>query len=111
MLKAGKEALQNAITQAITINVNAVDLSVCGFNEEPLRSGKRIRVISDPHGIDEYMLCTSVKYDLLRPEKTEYALGKSYETLTDEQNRVLLRSKSTAAMAGSLDARIENVGG
>lgn len=84
LVGAGTRELQNAFKAALTINVNAVDLQLLGIADDAIREEMQVRVISEPHGIDDLFLCSAVHYDLLHPERTTYTLGREDKTLTDK---------------------------
>ena len=44
-----------------------------------------VRVLSAPHGIDEYMLCRKVDINLNEPDDAVYSLGAEATTLSGQQ--------------------------
>ena len=85
-LKAlGEELLSNNIQLSITLDVKAIDLHLLNVEVDKIRLGDLVRVLSIPHGIDEYFRCSKIVYDLVNPDNTEYIFGISYTSLTDRQ--------------------------
>lgn len=77
--------LDLAIKQAVSINVKAVDLHLINPNVGGLKHGTMVRVLSKPHGIDEYMLCRKVDINLNEPDDAVYTLGAEMATLSGQQ--------------------------
>lgn len=71
----------------ITLEVKAVDLSLVEVDAERIRVGDLIRVVSPPHGVDEFLTVESMKLDLVNPDQTEITLGVERKELTDEITR------------------------
>jgi len=44
--------------------------------------GDKVKVISTPHGINEYFDCNKIVYNFLDPSQTEYTFGYTGNTLT-----------------------------
>lgn len=82
---AALKTLNAAIREAISIEIKAVDLSLINPNLSGLRHGTMVRVLSIPHGIDEYMLCRKVDINLNEPDDAVYSLGAETTTLSGQQ--------------------------
>lgn len=82
---AAIKALNSAIREAISIEIKAVDLSLINPNIGGLKHGTMVRVLSIPHGIDEYMLCRKVDINLNEPDDAVYSLGAEATTLSGQQ--------------------------
>lgn len=85
LLQLGEEYLADNISMAVKLNVSAVDLNLLNVNYEKFKIGDRIRVISAPHRLDDYFVCSKVTLDLQHPENNTYGLGKELKTLTETQ--------------------------
>lgn len=81
----GEAILAQNIEMAITLTIKAVDLCTLNVNVERIRLGNNVRVISVPHGLDNYFRCTKITHDMINPDQTEYVFGASYRALTDIQ--------------------------
>lgn len=77
--------LESAIQQAVSIDVKAVDLHLINPDIGGLKHGTMVRVLSIPHGIDEYMLCRKVDINLNEPDDAVYTLGAEMSTLSGQQ--------------------------
>lgn len=94
--------LDLAIKQAVSINVKAVDLHLINPNVGGLKHGTMVRVLSIPHGIDEYMLCRKVDINLNEPDDAVYTLGAEMATLSGQQaqaQRGVVLAANTADLA------------
>lgn len=85
LLSKAKESLNQAITEAITIEISAVDLNLLNSNLKSLKVGDLIRVISPPHEVDSYFLCSKVVRDFFSPSNNEYTLGVDTTSITGDQ--------------------------
>ncbi len=81
--------LNEGIQEAMTITLKAVDLHLLNVNIARIRLGDMVRVVSVPHGIDAYFLCTKIVYDLAHPKNNIYTFGATQLTISSltETNR------------------------
>ena len=79
----GEAFLLEKIKQSITIELSAIDLSLMDKTIDAFRMGDRIRIISEPHNLDDYYLLEKQTIDLLKPDNDKITLGYSYSTFTD----------------------------
>lgn len=86
LLKKGKVYLDDGISMSVSLKVKAVDLHLIDVNTEIISEGDEVRVVSPPHGIDTYFLCTKIEIDLLTPDNSVYEFGVSFSTLTGKLN-------------------------
>lgn len=82
LLEKGREYLKTGIALE-TLTLKAVDMHFVDGNVQPIRLGDRVRILSNPHGLDKVMLCTQIEIDLLNPENTLYTFGEKPRTLTE----------------------------
>ena len=85
LLSKGEQFLKQGIEMAISITIKALDLHLIGVDVSRIKLGDYVRVVSYPHNIDQYFLCSKISYDLQNPENTEYTLGINFTSLTDQQ--------------------------
>ena len=88
LLTAAKKDIKTAFLEAVSIDIKAVDLSLINHNIGGLRHGTIVRVISKPHGIDEYMLCRKVDLNLNEPDDAVYTLGAEATTLSGQYAQI-----------------------
>lgn len=82
LFKKGKQSLvKSLITDSLT--VKAADLSLTDDEIESFKLGW-VEFISLPHELNEEMILSEMKIPLLEPQKTEFTIGKSLETLTSK---------------------------
>lgn len=72
---------------APTITVKAFDLCDTGQATDHLGFLRKTRIVSAPHGIDEWMVCTKAVLPLDKPDQKEFTFGRTPEKLTSQQNR------------------------
>lgn len=108
LLKKGKEYLKAGIEMSVTLTIKAVDLVFLGVDTESIKLGEYIRVVSVPHDIDTYFLCSKIVYDLVDPSKTEYTLGVTFSALTDRQAEASKSSTKVLQIAEGANAAASN---
>jgi hypothetical protein len=89
MLTKACQALNNLISPVTTIDISAVDLALYMDGYDHLEVGQAVRIRSNFHNTDEYLMVESIDLDLLDPSSTSYTLGGEYDTLTGQQNKYL----------------------
>ena len=82
LLERGREYLKTGIALE-TITLKAIDMHFVDGKVQPIRIGDRVRILSNPHGIDKVLTCTQIEIDLHNPENTEYTFGERPRTLTE----------------------------
>ena len=85
LLAEGRKYLAENIEMATTLTVKAVDLHLLDVNTDRIRVGQKIRVLSLPHGIDTYFLCSKIVVNMTSPDKTSYTLGTTLKGVTEHQ--------------------------
>lgn len=71
-----------------TVSLKAIDMHFVDGYVEALQIGDKVRILSNPHGIDQTILCAKMDIDLLNPENTSYTFGTAPKALTDNTKRV-----------------------
>lgn len=102
LLRKGREYLAEKINRSITIEVDAVDLSLMDIEIDSFKFCEYIKIVSKPHGFDDKMLLTKQSIDLLSPQNDKITLGFTKSTFTDE-------SLDNNNQNGSLNDRVENI--
>lgn len=87
LLTKGKAYLNDGITMSVSLKVKAVDLHLVDVNTELISIGDEVRVVSKPHDIDTFFLCTKIELDLLTPDNSVYEFGVAFKTLTGKLNK------------------------
>lgn len=87
LLKKGKVYLDDGISMSVSLKVKAVDLHLVDVNTELISIGDEVRVVSKPHDIDTFFLCTKIELDLLTPDNSVYEFGVAFKTLTGKLNK------------------------
>lgn len=82
LLEKAREYLKTGIAIE-TLTLKAVDMHFVDGKVQPIRLGDRVHIISNPHGLDQVMVCSQIEIDLLNPEKTVYTFGEKPRTLTE----------------------------
>lgn len=84
-----EEYVSTVVNQAITLEINAIDLHLLDPNIESFNLCDYIRVTSEPHNFDATLLCNKQVIDLLKPENDSLTLGHTYTTFTESTNKVV----------------------
>lgn len=87
LLRKGYEQLAVLCMPRITLTMTAVDLHLVDVSVERIKLGDSIRVVSEPHGLDEYMLVKKLELDFQRPENSKVTLGTVRQTLDTVINK------------------------
>lgn len=100
LLKLAVAKLKTLMAPMLTIDVRAVDQALYNPKHTHLFAGQAVRVRSKPHGVDEFMMVSSIDLDLIDPSQTTATLGVAYDTLTGQQSSFLrnLNSKIVASV-------------
>ena len=100
LLRKGQEVLNDQKLLITSVTITAIDLHLLSVDIERCKVGDSIRVVSEPHGIDEYMMIRKLSLDLLHPENSKLTLGTTMVTLASASSR------GTAAAISSLSDNI-----
>jgi hypothetical protein len=101
LLTSAITKLKALMSPTFTVTVKAVDLALYMEGYDHLKVGQAVRVRSALHGVDEYLMVSSVTVDLQDPGNTEYTLGAEYSTFTGQQSSYL--KSQTASINKALD--------
>lgn len=85
-----------------SFTINALDLRDAGVDVGRLCFLKRTRVMSDPHGIFDKPLCSSIRIPLDEPESKEFTFGETVQSFTQKQ-------ASTSAVAKRASETLDSV--
>ena len=102
LLEKAVADLKKKVEPKLTLEVKAVDMALFMDGYDHLECGQVARVRSKPHGVDEYLLVSSMGIDLQDPSQTKYTLGQAYDSLTGEQSSFV--KSLNAGINSSLDA-------
>lgn len=83
---AASTYLRTGIQSAMTMTVKAVDLHLLDVDIERIRLGDSVRVVSVPHQIDAYFLCTKMSIDMAHPQNSVYTFGATQRTISELTN-------------------------
>lgn len=103
-LKDAAEAyLDENIKLALTIELTAFDLSLIDIDADDIVVGNMYRVVSEPHGIDNYFVCSKAEVNLLQPDQSRFTFGAAASSLTG-----VLNSKSNFVTAADAPVYIKS---
>ena len=106
LLTKGREFLNSGIEMAVTLTMKAIDLHLADVEVERIGLGDYVRVISLPHKLDKYFLCSKIVIDIVSPDKTEYTFGVTYTTMTEKQ---VGTTKVIQSTVGAVQSAVSNV--
>lgn len=96
LLEKGREYLATGISEETTLTVNAVDMHFVDKAKRRIGIGNRVRIVSNPVGVDRTDTCTKIQIELQNPENAQYIFGKPPMTLTDN----IVKVKKTGGGGG-----------
>lgn len=102
----GEEFLSKNVKASNTIEIKAVDLHQLDPTISRIDVYDIIKVESEPHGVNEYEMCSKVVIDLESPDSNEYTIGTIPEGITDIISGGI---KTTIVPAGSSLPNGDNV--
>lgn len=82
LLTKGRAYLAGLVDYDNTIELSAADLSGINQNVSSFHLGTYVRVVSNPHGIDQNFLVSKISIDLLNPASNNLTLGGTINSLT-----------------------------
>lgn len=82
LLQRANARISELISEATTLTIKAVDLSLIDVDTERLKLGEYNRVVSAPHDLDAYFQCTKISIDMANPSRNVYTFGNPKTTLT-----------------------------
>ena len=106
LLTKGRSFLNSGIEMAVTLTMKAIDLHLADVEVERISLGDYVRVISLPHKLDKYFLCSKIVIDIVSPDKTEYTFGVTYTTMTEKQ---VGTTKVIQSTVGAVQSAVSNV--
>lgn len=106
LLAKGRAFLNSGIEMAVTLTMKAIDLHLADVEVERISLGDYVRVISLPHKLDKYFLCSKIVIDIVSPDKTEYTFGVTYTTMTEKQ---VGTTKVIQSTVGAVQSAVSNV--
>lgn len=109
LLAKGRKFLDDNISMSVTLSIDAVDLHYIDVNTENIKIGSQVRVVSQPHGLDTYFICSKIIIDMKNPDKTEFTLGTGFNALTDKQVASSKKTNNAYNVAQSASSSVSNV--
>lgn len=101
LLSKGKKFLKSGVELAVSLSLKAIDLHLIDVDETRIDIGDMVRVISIPHKVDNYFMCTKIDLDLVNPDSSEYSFGFSYSSMTEQTLKSVSGSKTVISNASS----------
>lgn len=85
LMSLGYELVESIVAEAVTLDLTALEMRRIDFRnpESIFKLGNFYRLISTPHGMNEFFLCSKKKTDLFVPENNKVQLGHTRKRLTD----------------------------
>ena len=93
LLRKAKQELSSRRLLSIRLELNAIDLHLLDVDIERIKLGDKIRVVSEPHGVNQYMTVSSMTINIEDPAQNSICLGHSMTTLTDITNSDGIKTK------------------
>lgn len=109
LYKSAVADLAAGVIDPVAFTVNAIDLHTIDKDIEPFECGYLVPIVSDPHSINQYIVCTAQEIKLDNPAESTYSFGTA-ETMTSIQiaNRQAFMS-AVSASESHTEKRINTV--
>lgn len=88
LLQRANARIGQIISESVTLDIKAVDLSLINVDAERLRLGQYNRVISVAHDIDNFFQCSKISLDMTNPSRNEYTFGNPRKTLSEQVSKL-----------------------
>lgn len=95
LIKRAKKQLNYYNKLAKSIELNAFDLHLLDVNVESFRVGQKVRVYSDVHELDDYMIVQKMSINLDSPDKTVIVLGDEERVSIDVTSSISKKNNQT----------------
>ena len=109
LLKKAQEYLESSKVFITSLELTALDLSYLDKKLDSFAVGDTIRVVSIPHGVNEYFQLSQMTEDFLNPASSKIVLGKDIISLTgvdaatDFKTQSAINSSTGQTTGGSVD--------
>lgn len=67
-----------------SIEINAVDISLLDADLNSFKLGTKVRVESEPHGVDSTFMIEKLSIDLMKPESNKLTLNSTIKSFTEQ---------------------------
>lgn len=85
LLTKGTAYLQQNIELSSSLTIKAVDLHYIDVDVSRIRLGDSVKVVSIPHGLDTFFMCSQIQLHFDDPSQDEFTFGTVLKGLTDYQ--------------------------
>ena len=92
LLTKGKAHLAQLVKLPETIELTAADMAAVGANVASFHLGTKVRVESDPHGIDQLFTVSKLSINLFEPASNKLTLGGVVDTFTTKTSKTVVQS-------------------
>ena len=110
----GQAHLANSVNLLETIELDAADLATVDASFTSFHLGTQVRVLSNPHGLDQRFIVSKLSIHLLEPAANKLTLGKTIQAfsgavkgLSDGQGVILQTIEKTAVAASEAVYNVE----
>ena len=88
LLTKGKAHLAGLVNLPETIELTAADMAAVGVDVSSFHIGTKVRVTSNPHGINQLFTVSKLSIDLLNPAANKLILGGVLEPFTAQASKI-----------------------
>ena len=92
LLTKGKAHLAQLVKLPETIELTAADMAAVGANVASFHLGTKVRVVSNPHGIDQLFTVSKLSINLFEPASNKLTLGGVVDTFTTKTSKTVVQS-------------------
>ena len=92
LLTKGKAHLAGLVNQPESIEITAADMATVGNDVSSFHLGTKVRVTSNPHGIDQLFTVSKLSINLLDPASNHLTLGGVVDTFTAQNSKQVVQT-------------------
>lgn len=106
LLNKAIAVLQGKTDFTASLKISALDMAFYMDGYEHLQVGQRLRVVSEPHGLDATMFVVTADIDLDDPSMTKYVLGNRDRSVS---KRIRANEESVRALKDNFIVELNNI--
>lgn len=100
LLENGRRFMKNHENLPVSFNIRAIDMHIIDDKIPDIKIGDKARIISDPHGVFDYLTCTKIECDLDAPENNNYVFGNPKQSMTDRYRKDKMQQQEDMTRLG-----------
>ena len=108
LLKKGIEHLNYYKLLSLSMELTAFDLHLLDVNIDSINVGQKIRVISKPHNINDFMIVEKMTINLDSPDKSSITLASEERSSVDTSSGISKKTSDSNKNVNSIKKEVDN---